>query len=172
MNHIESNDYVVIGKIGSTYGVQGWLKVTSFTESIETILQYDSWYLKSHDGWELFRVEDGKKHGKGVIAKLTGPRTPEEARQLTGKEIAIHRSQLPPTKNNEYYWTDLIGFEVFNTDNVKLGTLIYLMETGANDVFVIQDQRQREHAIPWILDSVVKQVLLNDKKIIVDWELI
>jgi len=174
MNHIDSeeNTYVVVGKIGSTYGIHGWLKITSFTQSMENILQYDSWYLKTNDDWKLTKVECGKKHGKGLIVKLIGPDTPEQARLLTGKEIAIKRSQLPKTAKNEYYWTDLIGLDVFNLANEKLGTISYLIETGANDVCVIKDKNNREHGIPWLTDSVIKQVSLADKKIIVDWELI
>lgn len=164
--------YIIVGKMGSTYGIHGWLKITSFTQSIETILEYPHWYLSSQNGWQKIQIESGKKHGKGLIVKITGLTTPEQARLLTGKNIAVLRTQLPPTQKNEYYWADLIGLDVFNVADKKLGTVRYLMETGANDVVVIADEHQREHAIPWLFKSVIKIVSLEDKKLVVDWELI
>ncbi|MDX1901524.1 MAG: ribosome maturation factor RimM [Gammaproteobacteria bacterium] len=171
MDSLAHNEYVIVGKIGATYGVRGWLKITSYTESTDTLLNFHDWYLKYPDQWKLIHIEASKRHGKSIIAKLESVHTPEAARRLTGKEIAIPRSQLPPIKENEYYWADLIGLTVLTVDQVKLGTVRYLIETGANDVMIIQDEHNREHAIPWIT-SVIKQVSLEDKTIVVDWELI
>lgn len=163
------NDYIIVGKVGAPYGVRGWLKITAYTESTDTLLDLRDWRLKYPDRWQSLDVEARKKHGKGIIVKLAGIDTPEAARRLTGKEIAVLRSQLPPTKANEYYWADLIGLTVVTVDQVKLGVVQYLIETGANDVLVIKDSQDHEHAIPWI-SSLIKNVSLDEKIIIVDWE--
>jgi 16S rRNA processing protein RimM len=162
-------EYVIVGKIGSPYGVKGWLKVTSFTESIPDILKFAPWYLKEKQGWQRIEIEDGRQHGKGVVVKLTGLGTPEQARLYTGKTIGIERSQLPVLKKQEFYWSDLEGLTVINQHNEVLGKVIYLIETGSNDVLVVKGET--ELAIPYLPD-VVESIDLAEKVIRVNWDLI
>src|SRR5690242_12648371 len=108
MNNADT-EYVVIGKIGATYGIKGWLKILSFTDPMTNISVYPTWYLENKDTWVSIKVEDCRKHAKGMIAKLEGQENPEQARLLTGKKIAVKRSDLPTLENDEYYWRDLIG---------------------------------------------------------------
>ena len=163
--------YIVIGKIGATYGIRGWLKIHSYTEFGANILEYKPWYLsRLQNEWYAVDVEDGKMHGKGVIAKFAGVNSPEEARLLIGKEIAIHRSQLPTLQKNEYYWSDLEGLTVINQAGQTLGKVIYLIETGSNDVLVIKGDK--EYAIPYLPGTVILNVDLEKHEIHVDWELI
>jgi 16S rRNA processing protein RimM len=163
--------YIPVGKIGSAYGVRGWLKVLSYTEFGANILDYAPWYIETgKDQWQEIEVEDGRIHGNGIVAKLAGMNSPEEARLFTGKLIAIKRSQLPALENDEYYWSDLVNLTVINKDGTILGKVAYLMATGSNDVLVIKGEK--EHAIPFLLNSVIKKVDLEKQEIYVDWELI
>lgn len=163
--------YIPVGKIGTAYGVRGWLKIHSYTEFGASILDYTPWYIEQTPGtWKKITVEDAREHGKGFIVKLPDIETPEEARLWTGKLIAIHHSQLPALKKGEYYWSDLIGLNVFDKDGQLLGKVTYIMETGSNDVLVVKGEK--EHAIPFLLDSVIKSVDLEKQEIHVDWELI
>lgn len=164
-------EYVIVGKIGSTYGVQGWLKVFSFTEELADILEYNPWYLENGDTWGLIQVKAAREHGKCVVAKLAGYNTPEEARVLTGKKIAIKRSQMPPLETGEYYWKDLEGLTVINQHGETLGKVVYLIETGANDVLVI-DSQGKEYAIPYLPGNVITRVDLVNQAIHVNWDLI
>ena len=163
--------YITVGKVGSTYGVQGWLKIRTYTEFGASILNYTPWYLSSGDDkWNALDIEEGRIHGNGIIAKLAGFNTPEEARLLTGKTIAITRSQLPELEIDEYYWSDLEGLTVINSDGNVLGKVIYLIATGSNDVLVVKGDK--EHAIPYLPGKVVTSVDLNKQEIHVNWELI
>jgi 16S rRNA processing protein RimM len=162
-------EYVIVGKIGSPYGVKGWLKVTSFTESVPDILKFAPWYLKEKQGWQRIESEDGRQHGKGVVVKLTGIDTPEQARLYTGKSIGIERSQLPVLKKQEFYWSDLEGLTVINQHNEVLGKVIYIMETGSNDVLVVKGEK--ELAIPY-LAGVITNIDIAEKVIHVNWDLI
>lgn len=165
--------YITVGKIGSTYGVKGWLKIQAYTEFGASILDYQPWYLSdSQHDWKQVQVEDGREHGNIVVAKIAGLNTPEEARLLTGKLIAIQRSQLPELNKDEYYWSDLVGLTVINQRNEALGKVAYLIETGSNDVLVIKDADGKEHAIPYLPGRVVSEVNLERQEIRVDWELI
>lgn len=166
-----NNEFVVIGKLGSTYGIRGWLKVFSFTEGVQDILQYSPWYLESSAGWQTIEVKDGREHGKLVVAKLKGYDTPEQARLLTGKQIAVKRSQLPALQKNEFYWTDLVGLTVINQHGETLGEIAYLMETGSNDVIVVK-VNGKEYGIPYLPDTVITQIDLANKIMRVNWDLI
>ena len=163
-------DYIVVGKIGSTYGIKGWLKVTAFTEVAASILDYSPWYLNENHSWKQIKIEDGRQHGKGIIAKLEGYDTPETARLLTGHEIAIKREQLAVLKQHEFYWSDLIGLTVINQDGKDLGKVIYILETGSHDVLVVKGEK--EHGIPYLTDTVVQRIDLDAKVIHVNWEMI
>lgn len=169
----DNSKYIVVGKIGATYGIAGWLKIHTYTEFGANILNYSPWYLSSDSDQQSYReiiIEAGKPHGNSFIAKFTGVDTPEAARLYTGKTISIKRSQLPDLNQGEYYWSDLVGLTVINIRGEVLGKVSYLIETGANDVLVIKGDK--EHAIPYLPGSVVVKVDLAKQEIIVDWELI
>lgn len=168
--HKKDTTLITIGKIGSTYGIKGWLKVQSYTELGASILDYSPWYIPKDHNWTIIEIESGRPHNNGIIVKLHGVNTPEEARLFTGKEIAITRAQLPPLKENEYYWADLQGLTVINQHGDQLGKVSYLIETGANDVLVVKGEK--EHAIPYLPGKVILKVDLEKQEIHVDWEII
>src|ERR1700760_4337446 len=103
------SEYVIVGKIGATFGIKGWLKIISYTQKQNDILEYHPWYLENGKNWEPLQIIEGQQHGKGVIVHIKGYDQPETARVLTGKNIAVERSQLPKLKEGEYYWKDLEG---------------------------------------------------------------
>ncbi len=162
-------EYVVVGKLGATHGILGWLKLYSFTEPAANILAYKPWYLEDATGWKLTLPEASRKHATGMTVKIAGFDNPEKARLLTNKKIAVLRSQLPQLKKGAYYWSDLEGLTVVNVDGTVLGKVIYLLETGSNDVLVVKGDK--EHAIPY-LPEVVTNIDLANQVIQVDWELI
>ena len=169
MNNSADKAFISIGRIGSTYGVRGWVKIDSYTESGAKILDYMPWYIKDHNNWRIIDIEDKKVQNNLVIVKLIGVHTPEEARLLTGKLIVISRSQLPALKQNEYYWSDLEGLTVVTEDGVVLGKIAYLIATGANDVLIVKGEK--EHAIPYLPNKVIKKIDLAQHLMIVDWEI-
>lgn len=164
------NPYLVVGKIGSTYGIKGWIKILSYTEEIENILKYQPWYIEDQQGWKSIDIEQTKMHGNGIIVKFKGYDTPENARMLSGKKIAVLQDQLPALKKNEYYWNELQGLTVLDQHGENLGKVIYLMATGSNDVLVVKGSK--EHAIPYIWHDVIQEIDLQKGIIYVDWEIL
>jgi 16S rRNA processing protein RimM len=71
-------------------------------------------------------------------------------------------------EQGEYYWADLIGLEVESLESEPLGTVESMMETGASDVMVLHGDRQR--LIPFVLDEIVREIDLPNKRIVVDWK--
>jgi 16S rRNA processing protein RimM len=165
-----NNNYVIIGKIGTPYGINGWVKILIYSENIDNIFDLNPWYIEEKDAWSLIELETSRPHGKGIVAKVGGINTPEQARRLTGKKIAVSRSQLPELKANEYYWHDLIGLTVINQRGELLGKISSILETGSNDVLIVKGIK--EHAIPYLPGQVIVRVDLAKKEIQVDWELI
>jgi 16S rRNA processing protein RimM len=159
---------VVLGRIGGLFGVKGWVKVFSYTEPREAILNYPRWLLSERDGWREATVAEGQRHGKTVIARIDGYVDRDQAAELIGTEIAVRRDELPTAPTGQFYWSDLEGLRVVHRDGTELGRVAYLLETGANDVMVVQGDKER--LVPFVMDEVVLGVDLADGRIDVDWE--
>ncbi len=158
---------VALGRISGLHGVQGWVKVHSDTRPRENILGYSPWYLLRKGGWEARRVLGGRPQGKTLVAQLEGCTDRDQARELMGATIAVRRSQLDGD-GDDYYWTDLEGLQVVTTGGVALGVVDHLMETGSNDVLVVRGERER--LIPWLPDQVIREVSLEEGRILVEWD--
>jgi len=170
MESDSSSEYVIVGRVGSSFGVKGWVKVFSFADNANTLMDYSPWFIENNTGWRNIKVEGMREHGKGLIVKFAECHAPEETNVLNGKKIAVLRSTLPSLKKNEYYWTDLTGLTVIDQHGATLGQVMYLIATGSNDVLVVKGEK--EHAIPFLLEDVVTRVDLDKKEIHVNWEVI
>ena len=159
---------ILLGKISGVFGVKGWVKIYSHTSPIQQIIRYSPLYLKSRHGWEPVEVENGQKQGKGVIAKLAGVNDRDAAFAMIGSELGIRREQLPELKNDSWYWSDLEGLRVVNTEGFELGYVAWLFSTGSNDVLVVEGDK--EHMLPWLEPDVIQSVDMEKKELLVDWD--
>lgn len=159
---------IVLGHVDGVYGVQGWVKLHSYTDPRVAILEYSDCQMKTADEWRPARISEGKAHGKGVIARIDGIDDRDAAALCIGAEIAVLRKDLPEPEDGHYYWADLEGLRVVHRDGAELGRVAYLLATGANDVLVVQGER--EILIPFVPGSVVLEVDLSQGSIRVDWE--
>ena len=160
---------VVMGKVVGAQGILGWVKVQTFTEYLDGLLDYDTWYVGNEQTWRPLQVLEANVHGgKVVIAKLQGIVDRTAAEKCKGLLVAIPRAELPDQEEGEYYWSDLIGLSVQNLAGESFGTVDSLLETGANDVLVVKGEGG-ETLMPFIA-SVIQQVDLKNKKILVDWQ--
>jgi 16S rRNA processing protein RimM len=163
-----ADQLLVMGRLGSPFGVKGWLHVTAYTELAESLLDYSPWYINRQDGWRVIEVISGRAHGKGLVVQLKGCSDRDEAALLTGSEVGVYRHQLPPAAADQYYWSDLVGMQVITQDGRALGLLDHLFETGANDVMVVKGEQ--EYLVPYIEGQVVRSVDLETREIRVDWD--
>jgi len=161
---------VVMGKIVGAQGILGWVKVQTFTEYLDGLLDYQSWYVSvDQQSWREIKVLEANVHGKILIAKLQGITDRTAAERCKGWLVAVPRTSLPPAEENEYYWSDLIGLKVINLADAELGTVDTLLETGSNDVLSVRDAAGKELLIPFIA-SVIQRVDLAEKIVRVDWQ--
>ena len=172
-------EMVVVGHIAGAYGVRGWVRIYSETSPIDHILQYQPWYLEAaragnrggHSAtprWQATRLLQVRRQGKGLVAQIAACDDRDRAAELRGTRIAVSAAQLPQLDDGEYYWRDMVGLEVVNQQAVVLGKVSGLMETGNNDVLVVNGERER--LIPYLPGSSVVKVDLAAGRILVDWD--
>lgn len=172
---MNGKDLVVLGKLGAVYGINGWLKVNSYTENPEGIFSYKPWQIQSQGQWRQVKITSWKRHSNGLIVKLEDVNDRDQAQLLVNAEIAVSQSLLPQLDDGEFYWKDLLGMTVVNEAGYDFGVVDDLMETGSNDVLVVKANKtdafgQKERLIPFLTDSVVKNVDHTQRRIIVDWD--
>ncbi|OIQ88522.1 ribosome maturation factor RimM [mine drainage metagenome] len=156
-----------MGRISVPYGLKGWVSVNPDTEALDGLFDYPVWWVQLDAGWHEFAVEDAKVHGDHLVAKLEGIADRDQAFRLKGRPVAVPREQLPEAEEGEYYWSDLVGLEVENLQQVKFGTISEVFATGANDVLVVKGERER--LVPFI-DQVVLEVDIPARRMVVDWD--
>ena len=169
----EPGKRVVIGRISGVHGIRGWLKVFSYTDPRENIFLYQPWLLEdgSKEGggkWTEIECADSGTSGKTLVARLPGIEDREAALQFVGRSLAVSRERLPEPEPGQYYWTDLMRMEVVTLAGERLGKVVDIHATGANDVLVVQgDGRQ---AVPFVMEEVIRRVDRDAAVITVDWE--
>ncbi len=160
---------VVMGKVVSAHGVQGWLKIQPYTAEAGNLTGYRVWWFGDEEqGWRELDVLQSALHGgKTVVAQVMGCHDRDTAEKYKGLLVAIPRNRLPEPEEDEYYWADLIGLEVVNEAGERLGVVETLQDTGANQVLCVRNGNG-EILIPFIA-SAIRQVDLVGKIIRVDW---
>ena len=172
---MEQQHIEVVGKLGSTYGIRGWLRIYSSTEQAESIFDYQPWFLTIKGEWQSIELENWRYHNHEIIVKLKGVDDRETAQILANVEIGVDLSVFPELEEGDYYWHDLIGCTVVNLEGYTMGTVTEMMETGSNDVLVVKANTKdafgkQERLIPFLYEQVVKRVDLTTKTIEVDWD--
>ena len=155
-----------MGRIAAPHGVKGWIKVQPLTAETRSLLDYRTWWIGGEAGWQEHAVISGNAQGRTLLAKIEGCDDREAAAVLKGKTVAVPRAALPAVRAEEYYWADLIGLRVVNTAEQDLGRVTAVVETGANDVLVVEDGRER--LIPFIA-QVIRGVDPGNGVIRVEW---
>jgi 16S rRNA processing protein RimM len=169
------DEMIVLGRVSSVYGIQGWVKIYSYTEPMDRILEYGHWLLNMNGRWTPITVDKGRSHGKGMVAHFEGCDDRDQAKEFCGADIAVTSDQLPTLPDDEFYWYQLEGLRVVNEQGVVLGKVDHMMSAGAsNDVLVVSgsadsiDRQQR--LIPYVPDVYIKDVDLEAGQIRVDWD--
>lgn len=162
-----SDDLVLLGKLGAAWGVNGWIRVWSYTADPENLLNYKTFIARCGDKIEKLSLLEGRSQGRSLVALFEGLTDRKLADQWTGCEIGILREELPALKADEFYWVDLVGLRVVNVDGRDFGQVESLIGTGANDVLVVVDEETVY--IPFLMGSVILEVNLEGGFIQVDW---
>ncbi len=168
------NDLIQLGHVAGVYGLKGWVNVTPASEP-NVLLANSSWWLlcatqnlpdqvQGSLAHSLFKVSASKVHGQKLVAKLVGIEDRDAALKLKGCGVFVSRTCFPVLGSNEFYWVDLQGCQVKNTQGETIGLVNKVVEHGAHPILEVG-----LHLIPFVA-AYILDVQLKDKQILVDWQ--
>ena len=159
-------EYLSIGQIVNTQGIKGEVKVFPLTNDAKRFDKLKEVFVETKGELVKYQVESSKHLKNTVILKLKGIDTMNDAEKLRDLYIKVGRWDAVRLPKDSFFICDIVESEVFDIHGELLGKLVDVLQTGANDVYVVKDQK-REILIP-ALKTVVKEINLQNKKIIVD----
>lgn len=171
------SNLIDVGRICGVFGVKGWVKVKSSTEPEDNIFNYSPWWLKTKHGVKSYEVIEYQRHSAGLVVHLKDVDDRDLAQTLNLSNIAIEIQQFEKLSDDDFYWHQLIGLSVvtiFGGESKCIGVVFSMLETGANDVLVVKASDvsidDKERLVPYVVDTYVKLVDLDNQQIIVDWD--
>ncbi len=165
---------IVMGRIVAPFGIHGWLKVQPLGDDPMSWRRMQQWWIGRNpdsqvlEDWRPVSPGGLRLHGKGVVLTFAELADRTAAESVDGWYIAAPREALPKTAKDEYYWADLVGLTVLGREEVCLGRVTGLIETGAHAVLQVQDG-ELERLIPFVA-AYVGDVDLQRRVVRVDWE--
>ncbi|MFT7409991.1 MAG: 16S rRNA processing protein RimM [Oleispira sp.] len=171
---ISDSDVTIVGKVTTAFGIKGWVKIHSFTDPMNGLLDYKNWLLKVKGQWRFYKVKEAKPQGKGIVAKFEDIDDRDLALALSQTDIAVRSTDLPQLAEDEFYWSQLVGLIVVNKNGELLGKIDHLFNSGApHDVMSVKGYEgsldQQERLIPYV-DAVIGKIDLDAGEMQVDWE--
>jgi 16S rRNA processing protein RimM len=168
LNEVSSEKLLLMGKVIRPHGLDGLLRIFSYAESGSSFIRAGTVLLKS-DQMEISEHEviSIRAHKKALLLKLKGISSLEDAERYQGAEILIRKEALGPKNDDEYFWFELIGLEVFLNSGPFVGLLQEIINTGSNDIYIVK-AGNKEVLIPAVQGIVLKIDLVNKKMIIAD----
>ncbi|WP_297725534.1 ribosome maturation factor RimM [Limnohabitans sp. Rim8] len=176
-------DAIEVGRIADAWGIKGWFKVLPHSASPEALFSSKRWYLLPPDrpmkasmpwtGALLLKIKEAKDHSDSVVATSLDIADRNAAEALRGARVFVPRSSFPTAAQDEYYWVDLIGLDVFNREGEAMGQVKELLSTGPQTVLVLTytdtQAKEAERMIPFVA-AFIDAVDLPGRRITVDWQ--
>ena len=160
-----SSKKIIIAKIQAHHGLNGWVKVYSYSETKEKLCDYSYFFIQSINSYIRLDLEESKID-KSLKFKFKNYDSREDIEKFINKDLYIDTGQLAKLNHNEFYWKDLIGLEVYLDTEQKVGMISDIIETGANDVLIITGNKK--FLVPYIYGKSIKSVNLKERKIFID----
>lgn len=159
---------VVIGKIVGTHGNRGMVKIFPLTDFPERFIKMDKMTLENDGKVREYTVAQVKQHQKFILVKYDQVVDMTMAESLKGYLVKISREELTPLPEDSFYIFDIIGLKVYSMDNSYIGVVEDIIQTGSNDVYVINDQEKNKKPvlIP-ALKEVVKEIDIKGGKMVI-----
>ena len=164
-------DLVLVGRVVGVHGIRGSLKVHSYAESL-SVYEAEAGLRLAIPGGSVrtITVQRVQSHGRVLLMTLDGVAGRSQAESLIGSTLFVDKACLPVLEEDTYYWSDLMGLQVYDTAGTHLGQLDEIIPTPGNDIYVVrgrQDGQTTEMLIPAVGDVVLK-IDLDGKTMIVD----
>lgn len=155
-------DYLRVGTYANTHGVRGEIKVYPHTDDVRRFSDLDSVMLDTKDGIITYEIQSVRYYKNMAIIKFKGIDNINDIEKYKGSDIFIDRSQAVELDEDEYFLCDIIGADVYTDTDEKLGTVKEVLQTGANDVYVVQRDDKKDILIP-VIPSFVLDIDTDNK---------
>lgn len=162
-----NEDFIIIGKIVSTQGNKGEVKVTPLTDSIDRFNKLTDVHIRKENNKKLLKVSNLKIKKNAVILKLEDIENIEKAKMIVGSFLEVKISNAVKLPKDTYFIFDIIGLEVYTNKNELLGKVDNIISTGSNDVYVVKNKNKQEILIPAIRE-VIKNIDLEKKRVTIN----
>ena len=160
-------EFLEIGQIVNTFGIKGMVKIKPFTDDIKRFDRLKKVYIETGKTKKEYEVEEVKYHKDMVLIKFKGIDKVEDAEMLRNSYLKVARKDEPELEEGTYYIADLIGLNVYSDDGNLLGKVDDIFNNGGKcDIYAVKDKTGKQILLPAISD-VVKEINLNDGKIVV-----
>lgn len=156
-----------IGKVVGTHGIKGHIKVFPYLDTTDLFAPGEELVLSRRGKhFATLRILSARPHKGVILLAADGIASIEAAQEWIGCQLSIDKAYLPEPEEGSYYWYQIIGLEVFDSSNRRLGHVEAILPTGSNDVYVVRDGK-KEVLIPAV-DSVVIDIDLKHNVLRVD----
>jgi 16S rRNA processing protein RimM len=162
----EESALIELGVVGAPFGIRGWVKLHSYTDPPERLLEHRTLRLRLGGTWRAYRVEATGGSGGALTVKLAGVADRTAADALKGAEVGVLRSELPPPAARDFYRADLLGCEVVNLSGDRLGVVAHFVEIPAHALMVVRGEQ--EYWVPAV-PQYLRHVDLEARRVVVDW---
>ena len=149
-------EYLQVGVISNTHGIRGEVKVFPTTDDPARFKKLKNVFLDTGKEYLELEIEQVKFFKQFVILKFKGYDSINDVERYKQKSLMVDREHAVKLKKNEYFIADLVGLSVYTEDDRPLGTLTDVLQTGANDVYVVEMEEQKEVLIPAIRECILE----------------
>ncbi|NIA23260.1 MAG: 16S rRNA processing protein RimM [Proteobacteria bacterium] len=159
------NGKVLIGVIGRTYGIKGYVTVKSYSDFPERFTTMKEIKLTNGRGEDVFHIENAYIRNNRVYLKFKGVDSREDAMRFNGRKIFINKDERVKLEEERYYISDLIGYDVFDAKTECIGVIKDIINNGATDILVIRDGKT-ENLVPMVKEFI-DTIDIENKKVVI-----
>lgn len=163
-----SVEYITVGKLGRTRGLNGEIFITPATDFPKRFLGLKEIYVKSGSQWEIKKIVSIRIIGERPVVKFENINNPEDASRLTNRNLAVSKEEIIVLPDDRFYIFDLVGSKVFDHKEDKLiGEIVDVIQYPANDVYKIKTAEDKTVFCP-ALKLFVLDVDTDNKKVVIN----
>ena len=151
-----------VGQVVNSYGIKGFLKIVPLVDTIEQFKSFKILYMQNKEELEVEEVKFSKNL---VLVKVKGIDTIEDALKFKNLYLYAKREDIK-LEEGAHFIVDLIGLEVYTEEGKLLGILKEVLQPGANDVYIVENENKEQILLP-VIPDVVKNIDIPNKKIVV-----
>ena len=159
-------DLVRVGVIANTHGIRGEVKVFPTTDEKERFKDLKKVILDMGKEQKVLEIQSVRFFKNLVILKFKGIDNINDIEMYKGKDLLVTREDAVPLEEGEYFIADLLDLDVYSDEDEKIGVLYDVMQTGANDVYVVKTEEGKEILLPAI-DECILDIDLEESRMTV-----